>query len=69
MKHIGKTIEVLVEEIETDSYIGRTEYDSPEIDNSVIFTSDEQLKPGDFVFVKISDAFDYDLVGYHVKRG
>ncbi|NLP30519.1 MAG: 30S ribosomal protein S12 methylthiotransferase RimO [Clostridiales bacterium] len=69
MKHIGKTIEVLVEEIEADSYIGRTEYDSPEIDNSVIFTSDEQLKPGDFVFVKISDAFDYDLVGYHVKRG
>ena len=37
MKHIGKTIEVLVEEIEADSYIGRTEYDSPEIDNSVIF--------------------------------
>ena len=69
MKHIGKIMEVLVEEIEPDCYVGRSQYDAPEIDNSVIFTSDESLKPGDFALVKITDAFDYDLVGYHVKRG
>ncbi len=47
------------------SYIGRTEYDAPEIDNSVIFTSvkDKVYKAGDIVNVKIVDAFDYDLVG------
>ena len=43
-------------------YYGRTEYDAPAIDNSVIFTGND-LKPGDFVRVKIVDAYDYDLIG------
>ena len=61
---IGRALEVLVEEIEEDgSYIGRSRYDAPEIDNSVLFTSDFSLKPGDIVPVKVTDAFDYDLVG------
>jgi ribosomal protein S12 methylthiotransferase len=61
---IGKTLEVLVEEAEEDgSYIGRSRYDAPEIDNSVIFSSDTSCRPGDIVSVKITDAFDYDLVG------
>ena len=51
---------------ETGAYIGRTEYDAPEIDNSVIFTSERELAPGDFVKVQINDAFDYDLVGVEV---
>ena len=45
------------------AYIGRTQYDAPEIDNTVIFRSDRKLMPGDFVKVNITDAFDYDLVG------
>lgn len=66
-KKIGEIIEVLVEEMDEDgSYIGRSEYDAPEIDNSVIFTSDRELKAGDFVKVLIKDAFDYDLVGVEV---
>ena len=61
---IGSILEVLVEEQSEDgSYIGRSRYDAPEIDNSVIFTSKIELLPGDMVNVKILDAFDYDLVG------
>ncbi|HWQ79459.1 MAG TPA: 30S ribosomal protein S12 methylthiotransferase RimO [Anaerovoracaceae bacterium] len=63
---IGKRLEVLVEGRDEDgSYIGRTRYDAPEIDNSVLFTaeSDAPYAPGDIVFVRITDAFDYDLVG------
>jgi ribosomal protein S12 methylthiotransferase len=61
---IGKVLEVLVEELDEDgSYIGRSRYDAPEIDNSVIFSSDTICMPGDLVNVRITDAFDYDLVG------
>lgn len=64
---IGKTLRVLVEEQDDDgSYVGRTEFDAPEIDNSVLFTSQKELKAGDFVNVLIEDAFDYDLVGTEV---
>jgi len=65
---IGKTFTVLVEERDVDgSYIGRTAYDAPEIDDSVLFTSKRALKAGDFVQVQINDAFDYDLIGVEVE--
>ncbi|MBQ2747620.1 MAG: 30S ribosomal protein S12 methylthiotransferase RimO [Firmicutes bacterium] len=64
---IGSIQEVFVEGIDEDgSYYGRSRYDAPEIDNSVLFTSKNILKPGDFVNVKIIDAFDYDLVGEEI---
>ena len=64
---IGKELMVLVEEKdEVGSYIGRTQYDAPEIDNSVIFTSRRDLNAGDMVRVLVEDAFDYDLVGREV---
>ena len=63
-KYIGKTLEVLVEEVfEDGSYSGRTVYDAPEIDDGVLFTGPAGLRPGDFVQVTITDAFDYDLSG------
>ena len=66
---IGQVLEVMVEERDGDgSYIGRTAYDAPEIDDSVIFTSDRELEPGDMVSVRIDDAFDYDLTGMEVQR-
>lgn len=66
---IGKTYEVLVEANEGNkSYIGRTMYDAPEIDNGVIFKSNKNLKPGDMVKVYINDAFDYDLAGEEVEE-
>lgn len=61
---VGRVLEVLVEEQEEEgSYIGRTGYDAPEIDHTVIFTSQEPCLPGEMVMVRIIDAFDYDLVG------
>ncbi len=65
---VGKTLEVLVEGVDEDgAWIGRTRYDAPEIDNSVIFTTKKPVKLmlGDIVDVEITDAFDYDLVGIY----
>ncbi len=62
-------IEVIVENYEGDgSYIGRSRYDAPEIDNSVIFKSGFELEIGSIVDVLIEDAFDYDLVGRVERR-
>lgn len=66
MKKIGKTFDVLVDGQDEDgAYFGRTMNDAPEIDNTVIFSNadDRVFKPGDFVKVKVTDAFDYDLTG------
>ena len=61
---VGDTMTVMVDGTDEDgAYLGRTVYDAPEIDNTVTFTADEELVPGDMVQVKITDAFDYDLVG------
>jgi ribosomal protein S12 methylthiotransferase RimO len=64
---IGRTLEVIVDERDDDgSYIGRTRYDAPEIDNSVVFVAKTEHVPGDIVNVEILDAFDYDLEGREV---
>ena len=61
---VGRTFEVLVDgQDEEGAYIGRTQYDAPEIDNTVIFQAEQELVPGDLVKVTITDAFDYDIVG------
>ncbi len=64
---IGKVFQVMVDEIDQDgSFIGRTRYDAPEIDNAVIFTSDKKHEPGDLAEGLIEDAFDYDIVGREI---
>ena len=66
---IGSLQQVLVEEEQDDgTYLGRTYQDAPEIDNGVLFTSKRKLEPGDFVEVRITDAFDYDIVGIVEER-
>ena len=61
---IGTVLEVIVDSIDEDgTYVGRTRYDAPEIDNSVLFTSDREHVPGDITEITITDAFDYDLIG------
>ncbi|MFH1334536.1 MAG: 30S ribosomal protein S12 methylthiotransferase RimO [Pseudomonadota bacterium] len=62
-KKIGKTIEVLVDEVTEDQMIGRSEGDAPEVDGNVFIEGSFQLLPGDFVKVKITDADAYDLWG------
>ena len=65
---IGKTFKTIVDKKEAGRYIGRTEFDSVEVDHEVIFQSDKKLNPGDFVNIKITKAFDYDLEGELVSE-
>jgi len=59
---VGQQLNVLIDRIEGDSYIGRTEYDSPEVDNEVIILkSSGYLRVGDFAQVHIDSAEHYDL--------
>jgi ribosomal protein S12 methylthiotransferase len=60
---VGKTYKVMVDKKEAGRYLGRTEFDSVEVDNEVIITSAKKLVIGDFVQVKITKAYDYDLEG------
>jgi ribosomal protein S12 methylthiotransferase len=60
---IGKTFKVLVDRMEGGQYVGRTEFDSPEVDNEVIITSAEYLRQGDFQPVRITAASEFDLSG------
>lgn len=65
---VGNSYKVLVDRIDGDYYIGRTEYDSPEVDNEVIIPAkDNYLRIGDFVNVVIERAEDFDLYGSVVK--
>jgi ribosomal protein S12 methylthiotransferase len=65
---IGKTMKVLIDRKEGGNFIGRTEFDSPEVDNDVIIESqDNYLRIGDFVDVKIKSATEFDLTGEVVK--
>lgn len=68
-ERIGKTYKVLVDRIEKDYFIGRTEFDSPEVDNEVLIDAkDEYLRIGDFAEVNIYDATEFDLYGRINKR-
>ena len=66
-KFMGKTIDVLIDAKENDSYLGRSQYDAPEVDGNVYVKSDVVLKPGEFAKVKITDTLEYDLVGEVAK--
>jgi len=63
LEKIGRVLEVLVDKKEAGRYLGRTEFDSVEVDNEVVIHSDHLLLPGQFVNVKITKAYDYDLEG------
>ncbi|MEO9210885.1 MAG: 30S ribosomal protein S12 methylthiotransferase RimO [Ginsengibacter sp.] len=65
---IGKTFRVIIDKKEAGKYLGRTEFDSVEVDNEVIVNSTKKLLPGDFVNVKIMSAYDYDLEGVVVDN-
>lgn len=60
---IGKTFKVIIDKMEGGAYIGRTEFDSPEVDNEVIIHTDKHLRLGDFIDVKIISATEFDLEG------
>ena len=60
---IGKTFKTLIDKKEAGRYLGRTEFDSVEVDNEVVIHSKKKLPIGEFVNVKVTKAYDYDLEG------
>jgi len=65
---IGRVFKTIVDKKESGRYIGRTEFDSVEVDNEVIIQTPAPLKIGSFVSVKMTKAYDFDLEGEVVTQ-
>ena len=66
---VGQTLKTIVDRHEGDFYVGRTESDSPEVDNEVMIYTDQELHIGAFYPVQITDALEYDLMGKVAGNG
>ncbi len=60
---VGKTMKVIIDREDPDYFVGRSEYDSPEVDGEVLIGKDKELAIGDFYQVKIDSALPFDLFG------
>lgn len=60
---VGQTFRVIVDREEEDFYVGRTQYDSPEVDPEILISKDTPLSQGSFYQVKVIDAQAFDLYG------
>ena len=60
---VGQTFRVIVDREEEDFYVGRTQYDSPEVDPEILISKDTPLSPGSFYQVKVINAQAFDLYG------
>ena len=60
---IGKVIKVLIDRQEGEFFVGRTEFDSPEVDQEVLIPVDYNLKAGTFYNIHITQSTDFDLYG------
>lgn len=65
-RFLGRIMDVLVEEKEGDCFLGRSQYDAPEVDGLVYISSKNKLNPGDFIKVKITGALEYDLMAEEI---
>ncbi|MDW8157749.1 MAG: 30S ribosomal protein S12 methylthiotransferase RimO [Bacteroidia bacterium] len=65
---VGQIVKVIIDRKEGEYWIGRTEYDSPEVDNEVLISSNLQLKVGEFYEVSVHEASEYDLIGTLVNE-
>ena len=59
----GQVLKVIIDKKEAGRWLGRTQFDSVEVDNEVVINTNKRLKSGDMVMVKITKAYDYDLEG------
>lgn len=64
---IGQQMIVIIDSVGDDYYVGRSEFDSPEVDPEVLVEKSEVLRQGDFVNVEIIDAMPFELIGKIVK--
>ena len=62
-QRVGKTEKVLIDRFEGDYYIGRTQYDSPEVDDEILISVENELEIGKFYQVKIKQADYFDCYG------
>jgi ribosomal protein S12 methylthiotransferase len=60
---VGQTLKVIIDRLEDEYYIGRTEFDSPEVDGEVLIPSSNLVEIGQFYLVKITSSFMFDLYG------
>ena len=60
---VGQTLKVIIDREEDDFYVGRTEFDSPDVDGEVLIVKNKNLEMGYFYQVKITDSDMYDLYG------
>ena len=58
---IGKDIEVLIDEVDEQGAVGRCFFDAPEIDGNVFIATEKDIKPGDKIMCRVTDADEYDL--------
>jgi ribosomal protein S12 methylthiotransferase len=58
---VGRTLDVIVDEVDADGGVGRSEWDAPEIDGSVLLSGAAGAKPGDIVRAQVTRADEYDL--------
>ena len=69
-RKIGQAFKVVIDRIEGDYYVGRTEFDSPEVDPEVLVpVSDGELEIGSFYWMKVTDTDDFDLYAVRADRG
>lgn len=61
--YVGKEFKVIIDRKEGEFFVGRTEYDSPEVDQEVLISVDHKLKPGNFYNILITQSTDFDLYG------
>ncbi len=62
-KKVGRSLKVIVDREDSEFYIGRTEWDSPEVDPEVLIRKTQTLRSGQFVNVKIEEAMPFELIG------
>ena len=67
LERVGREYKILIDRKEGDYFIGRTEFDSPEVDNEVLVKTSAKLKTGEFYNVKITGSDHFDLFG-EVKK-
>jgi ribosomal protein S12 methylthiotransferase len=64
---VGRIFKVIIDRKEGEFFVGRTEFDSPEIDQEVLIAEAHNLKPGNFYNILITQTTDFDLYGEPVK--
>jgi len=65
--YVGKVFKVIIDRKEDDFYVGRTEFDSPEVDQEVLIEDKHNLKTGEFYKILITRSNEFDLYGEPVK--